>query len=87
MLPVPRPHLSFEAQLVAGKSHELGPVTCPVQPQLPSTLTGTAYSKQRHAAELKYPQRIRRLNIFSAEVEVVGEFVIIMSLLVLSTES
>ncbi|KAK8545063.1 hypothetical protein V6N13_066375 [Hibiscus sabdariffa] len=63
---VPRPHLSFEAQLVAGKSHEFGPISCPEQPELPSTVSAMAYGKQKHDAELKYPQRIRRLNIFPA---------------------
>ncbi|KAE8677217.1 Nuclear cap-binding protein subunit 1 [Hibiscus syriacus] len=61
---VPRPHLSFEAQLVAGKSHEFGPISCPEQPELPSTISAVAYGKQKHDAELKYPQRTRRLNIF-----------------------
>ncbi|KAG7950817.1 hypothetical protein I3843_13G135700 [Carya illinoinensis] len=63
---VPRPHLSFEAQLVSGKSHEFGPISCPEQPHSPSTLSGITHGKQRHEAELKYPQRIRRLNIFPA---------------------
>ncbi|KAI3419092.1 MIF4G domain-containing protein [Psidium guajava] len=61
---VPRPHLSFEAQLVAGKSHDFGPVSCPPQPDLPSTLSVITCGKQKHDAELMYPQRIRRLNIF-----------------------
>ncbi|XP_054800174.1 nuclear cap-binding protein subunit 1 [Prosopis cineraria] len=61
---VPRPHLSFEAQLVSGKSHELGPISCPNIPDPPPIPSGIAYGKQRHEAELKYPQRIRRLNIF-----------------------
>lgn len=65
-LSVPRPHLSFEAQLVSGKSHEFGPISCPEQPHSPSTLSGITHGKQRHEAELKYPQRIRRLNIFPA---------------------
>ncbi|XP_038992941.1 nuclear cap-binding protein subunit 1-like isoform X2 [Hibiscus syriacus] len=63
---VPRPHLSFEAQLVGGKSHEFGPISCPEQPELPSTISAVAYGKQKHEAELKYPQRTRRLNIFPA---------------------
>ncbi|KAK8543379.1 hypothetical protein V6N13_136109 [Hibiscus sabdariffa] len=63
---VPRPHLSFEAQLVAGKSHEFRPISCPEQPELPSTISAVAYGKQKHEAELKYPQRTRRLNIFPA---------------------
>ncbi|KAK6923691.1 MIF4G-like, type 3, partial [Dillenia turbinata] len=63
---VPRPHLSFEARLVAGKSHDIGPISCPDQPSLPSTLTEITLGKQKHEAESKYPQRIRRLNIFPA---------------------
>ncbi|KAH7511337.1 hypothetical protein FEM48_ZijujUnG0024500 [Ziziphus jujuba var. spinosa] len=63
---VPRPHLSFEAQLVAGKSHEFGPINCPDQPTQPSTNSAISYGKQKHEAELRYPQRIRRLNIFPA---------------------
>ncbi|KAM7273962.1 hypothetical protein ACFE04_028626 [Oxalis oulophora] len=61
---VPKPHLSFEAQLVTGKSHEFGLITCPEQPHPQSPLFGAAFGKQKHDAELKYPQRIRRLNIF-----------------------
>ncbi|KAJ6309993.1 hypothetical protein OIU76_014855 [Salix suchowensis] len=63
---VPRPHLSFEAQLVAGKSHEFGPINAPEQPEPLSEVSGVLYGKQKHNAELKYPQRIRRLNIFPA---------------------
>ncbi|XP_073222276.1 nuclear cap-binding protein subunit 1 [Cicer arietinum] len=61
---VPRPHLSFEAQLVAGKSHELGTISCSNLPNLPSVTSGVSFGKEKHEAELKYPQRIRRLNIF-----------------------
>lgn len=61
---VPRPHLSFEPQLVAGKSHDFGPLNCPELPDPPASATSIAYGKQKHEAELKYPQRIRRLNIF-----------------------
>ncbi|XP_057437590.1 nuclear cap-binding protein subunit 1 [Lotus japonicus] len=61
---VPRPHLSFEAQLVAGKSHEFGPISCPNLPNPPSDPSGISIGKQKHEAELKYPQRMRRLNIF-----------------------
>lgn len=71
-LSVPRPHLSFEAQLVSGKSHEFGPISCPEQPHSPSTLSGITHGKQKHEAELKYPQRIRRLNIFPASKSEVG---------------
>ncbi|KAK6149541.1 hypothetical protein DH2020_017066 [Rehmannia glutinosa] len=63
---VPRPHLSFEPQLVGGKSHDFGPLNCPELPDPPASATGIAYGKQKHEAELKYPQRIRRLNIFPA---------------------
>ncbi|XP_021819778.1 protein AATF-like isoform X1 [Prunus avium] len=63
---VPRPHLSFEAQLVDGKSHEFGPISCPDQPDPPSTISSITCGKQKHDAELIYPQRIRRLNIFPA---------------------
>ncbi|XP_060966908.1 nuclear cap-binding protein subunit 1 isoform X2 [Cannabis sativa] len=63
---VPRPHLSFEAQLVAGKSHELAAISCPDQPDPPSSTSSISYGKQKHDAELRYPQRIRRLNIFPA---------------------
>ncbi|KAL3643129.1 Nucleic acid dioxygenase ALKBH1 [Castilleja foliolosa] len=63
---VPRPHLTFEPQLVGGKSHDFGPVTCPEVPDPPALAKGIAYGKQKHEAELKYPQRIRRLNIFPA---------------------
>lgn len=63
---VPRPHLSFEPQLVAGKSHDFGPISCPEQPNPSAATSGISYGRQRHEAELKYPQRIRRLNIFSA---------------------
>ncbi|KAK9273716.1 hypothetical protein L1049_018526 [Liquidambar formosana] len=63
---VPRPHLSFEAQLVDGRSHDFGPISCPEQPNPPSTLSGISYGKQKHDAESKYPQRIRRLNIYPA---------------------
>ena len=65
-LPVPRPHLSFEAQLVAGKSHELRPISCPDQTDPPSAASAVSYGKQQHKAELRYPERIRRLNIFPA---------------------
>ncbi|KAL0353391.1 UNVERIFIED_CONTAM: Nuclear cap-binding protein subunit [Sesamum angustifolium] len=55
---VPRPHLSFEPQLVAGKSHDFGPLNCPELPAPPTLVTGIAYGKQKHEAELKYPQRL-----------------------------
>ncbi|XP_058737621.1 nuclear cap-binding protein subunit 1 [Vicia villosa] len=61
---VPRPHLSFEAQLVAGKSHEFGTISCSNLPNPPSVPSGVSFGKEKHEAELKYPQRIRRLNIF-----------------------
>ena len=76
---VPRPHLSFEAQLVAGKSHEFGPISCPEQPDMPSTTSAVAYGKQKHDAELKYPQRTRRLNIFPASKTEVKLFKILLN--------
>ncbi|XP_042006458.1 nuclear cap-binding protein subunit 1-like [Salvia splendens] len=63
---VPRPHLPFEPQLVAGKSHDFGSLNCPELPEPPASDTSITYGKQKHEAELKYPQRIRRLNIFPA---------------------
>ncbi|KAI3975642.1 hypothetical protein MKX01_023068 [Papaver californicum] len=63
---VPRLHLPFEAQLVVGKSHDFAPISCPEQPELPSTLSGITCGKQMHEAALKYPQRLHRLNIFPA---------------------
>ena len=63
---VPRPQLSFEVQLVAGKSHEFGPISCPEQPDLPSIISDVAYGKRKHDAKLKYLQRTCRLNIFPA---------------------
>lgn len=63
---VPRPHLLYEAQLVAGKSHDIGPISCPEQPDILGELSEVTFGRQKHEAELKYPQRIRRLNIFSA---------------------
>lgn len=65
-LTVPRPHLSFEALLVSGKSHDFGPISCPEPPCPPSSLSGITCGKQMHEAESKYHQRLRRLNIFPA---------------------
>nr|XP_009769870.1 PREDICTED: nuclear cap-binding protein subunit 1 isoform X3 [Nicotiana sylvestris] len=77
---VPRPHLSFEAQLVAGKSHDLAPVSCPEQPGPSGVLSGIAFGRQKHEAELKYPQRIRRLNIFPSnkteDIQPIDRFVV-----------
>ncbi|KAF9621019.1 hypothetical protein IFM89_015841 [Coptis chinensis] len=77
---VPRPHLSFEAQLVSGQSYDLGPISCPEQPEPPSTLSGNACGKQKHEAELKYPQRLRRLNIFPAnkleDIQPIDRFIV-----------
>ncbi|XP_022988026.1 nuclear cap-binding protein subunit 1-like [Cucurbita maxima] len=77
---VPRPHLLFEAQLVAGKSHDFGTISCPEQPDPPLTLSDITYGKQKYAAELNYPQRIRRLNIFPSskfeDVQPIDRFVV-----------
>ncbi|XP_047334157.1 nuclear cap-binding protein subunit 1-like [Impatiens glandulifera] len=64
---VPRPHLAFEAQLVAGKSHDIGPISCPEVPDSPEVPSLIIFGKQKHEAELKYPRKIRRLNIFPAD--------------------
>ncbi|KAH7844207.1 hypothetical protein Vadar_025482 [Vaccinium darrowii] len=63
---VPRPHLSFEAQLVAGKSHDIAHISCPEPPDPPAVLSAITCGKQKHEAELKYPRRMRRLDIFPA---------------------
>ncbi|KAG4938294.1 hypothetical protein JHK86_044435 [Glycine max] len=47
---VPRPHLSFEAQLVAGKSHEFGPICCPSLPSLPSVPSGVSIASRKECA-------------------------------------
>lgn len=60
---VPRPNLSFEAQLIAGKSHDLESISCPEQPNPPAVLSAITHGTQKHNAELKYPQRISRLDI------------------------
>uniref|UniRef100_A0A1D1Y1B5 Nuclear cap-binding protein subunit 1 n=1 Tax=Anthurium amnicola TaxID=1678845 RepID=A0A1D1Y1B5_9ARAE len=62
---VPRPHLQFEAQLVVGKSHDFAPVCCPEQPTNPPPSI-VSFGKEKHVADLKYPRRLRRLNIFPA---------------------
>lgn len=78
---VPKPHLQFEAQLVAGKSHDFVPINCPKLPDAPVALSGIAFGRQKHDAELKYPRRIRRLNIFPAsKTEVIFLFTIIISI-------
>ncbi|CAN7012240.1 hypothetical protein IGI04_012606 [Brassica rapa subsp. trilocularis] len=77
---VPRPHLSFEAQLVAGKFHELRPIKCMEPPSPPSDLSRENIGKQKHDALMRYPQRIRRLNIFPAnkteDVQPIDRFVV-----------
>ncbi|KAH7857015.1 hypothetical protein Vadar_008086 [Vaccinium darrowii] len=40
---VPRPNLSFEAQLIAGKSHDLGSISCPEQPNPPAVLSAITH--------------------------------------------
>ncbi|XP_038988704.1 nuclear cap-binding protein subunit 1-like isoform X2 [Phoenix dactylifera] len=64
---VSRPHLSFEAQLVTGKSHSLSPISCPELPEPSTLLTAFSRGREKHQVQLKYPQRLRRLNIFSSE--------------------
>lgn len=62
---VPKPHLSFEAQLVAGKSHRFPPISCP-PPTLSQSSSEILKGQEKHEADLKYPQRLRRLHIFPA---------------------
>lgn len=61
---VPRPHLAFEAKLVTCQTHGFGPVTCPDPPQAPDKNTASAFGKQRHEAEQRFPRRLKRLLIF-----------------------
>ncbi|KAG2540792.1 hypothetical protein PVAP13_9NG582600 [Panicum virgatum] len=60
---IPKPHLPFEAQLVAGKSHRLSLISCP-PPNLTLTSSEILRGQEKHEADLKYPQRLRRLHIF-----------------------
>ncbi|KAK3151596.1 hypothetical protein QOZ80_3AG0247890 [Eleusine coracana subsp. coracana] len=62
---VPKPHLSFEAQLVDGKSHRVSPISCP-PPTLSQSSSEILKGQEKHEADLKYPQRLRRLHIFPA---------------------
>ncbi|CAI0546743.1 unnamed protein product [Linum tenue] len=76
----PRPHLAFEAQLVGGKAHEFGPINAPEQPEPLSQFSGITYGREKHNAELRYPQRIRRLYIFptgkSEDMQPVDRFIV-----------
>ncbi|CAL9092146.1 unnamed protein product [Musa textilis] len=60
---VPRPHLSFEEQLVSGKSYNLSPISCPKQSASSSRST-ISRERENYEAKLKYPQRLCRLHIF-----------------------
>jgi nuclear cap-binding protein subunit 1 len=60
---VPKPHLSFEAQLVDGKSHDVSSISCP-PPTLSQSSSEILKGQEKHEADLKYPQRLRRLHIF-----------------------
>ncbi|KAG9143898.1 hypothetical protein Leryth_016096 [Lithospermum erythrorhizon] len=78
---VPRPHLSFEPQLVGGKAHEFAPINCPEQPESPAASSEISCGRQKYESELKYPQRIRRLNIFPAsklemDIQPIDRFVV-----------
>ncbi|XP_078440701.1 ARM repeat superfamily protein isoform X2 [Wolffia australiana] len=64
---VPRPYLLFEAQLVVGKVHDFGPVSCSDQPPSLSSLSAVSFGREKHVADLKYPRRLQRLNIFPAD--------------------
>ncbi|CAL5402425.1 unnamed protein product [Camellia sinensis] len=58
--------IQHKAQLVAGKAHDLEAINCPEQPDPPAILSAITCGKQKQEAELKYPQRICRLNVFPA---------------------
>uniref|UniRef100_A0A0E0KDN4 Nuclear cap-binding protein subunit 1 n=1 Tax=Oryza punctata TaxID=4537 RepID=A0A0E0KDN4_ORYPU len=60
---VPKPHLLFEAQLVAGVSHRFSPISCP-PPTVSQSSSEIVKGQEMHEADLKYPQRLRRLHIF-----------------------
>ncbi|KAL5219694.1 hypothetical protein ABZP36_020378 [Zizania latifolia] len=60
---VPKPHLSFEAQLVAGISYRFSPISCP-PPTISRSSSEIVKGQEKHEADLKYPQRLRRLHIF-----------------------
>ncbi|KAF8087926.1 hypothetical protein N665_0560s0004 [Sinapis alba] len=65
------------AELVAGKFHELLPIKCMEPPSPPSVLSRAYIGKQKHDALMRYPLRIRRLNIFPAnKTELVGRSVL-----------
>ncbi|KAG6532911.1 hypothetical protein ZIOFF_006770 [Zingiber officinale] len=59
---VPRPHLSFEEQLVTGKSYSLPHISCPKQSA--TSQSTISREKDNYEVKLKYPQRLRRLHIF-----------------------
>ncbi|KAH0470590.1 hypothetical protein IEQ34_000313 [Dendrobium chrysotoxum] len=61
---VPRPYLQFEAQLVAGKAYTLSPINCPHQSAVSPMRSTISIEREKHEAELKYPRRLQRLNIF-----------------------
>lgn len=61
---VPRPYLAFEAQLVDGKTYTLPPTNCSSQSTVSSMRSNVSIEREKHDAELKYPRRLRRLNIF-----------------------
>ncbi|XP_078160331.1 ARM repeat superfamily protein [Carex rostrata] len=61
---VPQPHLPFEAQLVAGQSHSLSPINCPLQLLSSPSNPKNSRGQERHEAMLKFPQRLCRLSIF-----------------------
>lgn len=68
---VPRPYLLFEAQLVAGKAYKVSPINLPDQSSVSSMRSTISIEREKHEAELKYPRRLHRLNIFpSNKVEV-----------------
>ncbi|KAI3729338.1 hypothetical protein L6452_17994 [Arctium lappa] len=54
---VPRPHLLYEALLVAGKSHDIGPISCPEQLDIPEELSGVTFGRQKKKELVAYLRR------------------------------
>ncbi|KAK9084179.1 hypothetical protein Scep_030650 [Stephania cephalantha] len=73
---VPRPHLLFEAQLVAGKSYSFEPISCPDAPEPPRSHSGIDCDRQKHAAELNYLEDYAGLIYFLQDLQPIDRFVV-----------